>query len=122
MIRVSGLGNIIFPQLDPYLNVPQSHKVGLQNLESSHHSVGGSEQTNFTIDDPSGRPRTFRITKVFSKDPSNDSYYVYGDGTTEPIFKGNVYDNIHDVYQNTVNLITSTPSSTLDQYFNTYKK
>lgn len=122
LIRVSNLGSTIAAELDPYAGVKSSHRVGLQNLERSHKQPGGTDQTTFVLNDPSGNPRSFRIAKVFSNDQNNDSYYVYGDGTTQPIFKGTVYDNIHDAYLNTANLITQTPSANLDQYFNNYKK
>lgn len=110
LIKIKGSGSMISPMLDPYSVVEPLYKEDLQELEQADGRPGSKKDKAFIVQDKAGRNLQFRIRKTFGNSPEGDGYYLYGDGTTKPLYDTK-FDNVLLPYKTMMYLLQEDPAS-----------
>jgi hypothetical protein len=110
IIKIKGTGSMISPKLDPYSIVDPIYKSELQTLEQSDGPPGADKDQMFIVQDKAGRNLSFRIRKKFGNSTEGDGYYLYGDGTSRPLYDTK-FDNALLPYKTMMYLLQEDPTA-----------
>lgn len=109
-ITIKASGSQISPMLDPYSIVEPIYRDELMRLEQKTGRPGATYDQPFIVQDRAGRNLLFRITKSYGNTPEGDGYYLYGEGTSKPLYDIK-FDNALAPYKIMTNLLQENPAN-----------
>lgn len=120
VVTVKGLGTTLAPKLDPYAGVPGEHRQMLQRLYDALGPAGSHMDKKFIMQDKSGRNLMFTLRKTYGNTTEGDGYYLFGDGTSQPLV-AEKFDNVFAPYKLMNQLLLDKTPKQLDFIFESKK-